>query len=128
MHRYIMMKYDIVVLYCSYFQFPLQSVKTFEKEINISQKLNHESRLQSSGQFSFPQSERNSLPDKKITTLDNQTITARDFSFDEECISSSLRFLNDTEKYQINPNCPGVVLIINEQHFYTEVDEKYKVS
>lgn len=62
--------------------------------------------------------------------MDNQKTTPRPFNFDEECISSSIRTpdFKDYEKYEINPTSPGVVLIIDEKNFYTEFDDKYKVS
>lgn len=34
---------------------------------------------------------------------------------------------NDSDRYDIDPNHPGVVLIINQESFYTETDPQYRV-
>lgn len=42
--------------------------------------------------------------------------------------ADNAEFITDANKYYIDPNKPGICLIINQEVFYREVDKEYQVS
>lgn len=71
------------------------------------------------------------IPDKKLhlTTRDTTypMVNVNEFSL-SQLSSGSISSRNDEDIYPIDPNNPGILLIINQAEFYTEPDPKYEVS
>lgn len=67
---------------------------------------------------------------KPFTSVDNNRRPENRIS--ESSYGSSLSSLQESvdqplDKYYINPNNPGVVLIINQEEFFTEIKPEYRV-
>lgn len=83
--------------------------------------------------------ERASKPRGASTSTDTHKLSssANEASGDFQSLSPSIARDNEPEfkasrtdnhRYEIDPDNPGLLLIINQEEFYTEIDEEFKVK